>query len=299
MNAANRLAIKRFLKSYRVAMKSMFSPPVVALELTSRCNANCSMCWRKEVKRAHTDMDFDVFQKIVCDAGESGVRKYQLSFFGESTLYKELPEAIKFIKTSFPDAWITVNTNAADLDRELGERIVDSGLDQISISIDGNNAREYEEIRRGLKYDVLEANVKALRQLIDDKGAATEVTIRGLNLITHPLDASRFQEKWSAYADKVISRDEHDLIAERPEPLLHRLSPCPKVFSQSIVMVNGDLGLCAYDWHGQVVVGNATRKNIASLRRNFRLLGYQLLHLLGLKRILPLCKTCHYQMYYY
>lgn len=291
--------LKRTFVAYRAAFSTLFKPPVVAIELTNRCNAHCTMCWRDEVKRKHTDIPFDDFKTIVLRAGDKGARVFQLSFFGESTLYKELVEAIAFIKKHYSDSVVVLNTNGAYLNDQLANQIIDAGVDQVRISIDGNNAEEYEKIRVGLKYETVRENVIGLWNLIQEKKAATQLLVQGLDLKEYTLDKEKYVKDWTPYAHKIATREEHDLIAQKKEPLLHKLLPCPKVFSQSIIMVNGEATICAYDWHGEIVVGNAIEEPAKSIWNSSIHWKFKVLHLLGMKRSLPLCKDCTYQMYPY
>lgn len=93
--------MKNWSRAFQSARVLVKRPPIIAIELTNRCNAKCTMCWRDEVKRKHEDLDFEDFQKMVLKAGEAGNRVFQLSFFGESTLYEKLPEAVAFIKAEY------------------------------------------------------------------------------------------------------------------------------------------------------------------------------------------------------
>jgi hypothetical protein len=255
------------------------------------------MCWRDEVKRHHSDMTLDQFKTAIRNRAERGTRIFQLSFFGESTLYHHLIEALAFIKTSFPDAVVVLNTNGAYLTEALSTALIEGGLDQLRISIDGADAAAYERIRVGLKYHVVQENVHRIWDYIQRTGARTQLMIQGLNLASAPLTLAEYRATWGAFAHQIAVRDEHDLIALKPEPLFHKLAPCPKMFSQEVIMVDGGMALCAYDWHGNVVLGNVWNQPVSTLKQSLQKLVYRLGHLMGMKRLLPVCKSCTYQVF--
>jgi len=286
------------IRFYVSLIKNLFSKPVVAIELTNRCNAHCTMCWRDEVKRKHTDISFANFKTIVDKSIAQGVTKFQLSFFGESTLYHELAEAIAYIK-SHPNTWVTINTNAAYLTPEMTHDVLDAGIDLVKVSVDGNNAEEYEQIRIGLKYDKVRDHVKYLHSAIESGGHDCRIQIQGLHLEKFRIDEDVYTASWQPYAHDVIVREEHDLIAKRKEPLLHKLLPCPKITSQLIAMVDGNTSVCAYDWHGSTVTGNILTDSFNKIHYGRKRLWFIALHLMGLKRSIDLCSTCSYQIYRY
>ncbi len=283
--------------SYRITVGQVSAPSVLALELTNNCNSNCVMCGRESILRQRTYMNFDLFQEIVKDAKANGVQIFQLSFYGEPLLYPKMVEAVQHIHDQIEDATIVINTNATLLNKTLAKQLLDAGMSLFSISIDGNNKEEFEEIRVGLKWDVIRQNVMDLHALIQKHKYPAQVHIRGLNMEDYPLDAANFHALWSPYANEVFARDDHQLHRSQKESLAHRLYPCDKIFNQLIIMVDGRVTICAYDWEGQMSYGKFPNKSIKQLWRTQSLTKKRRLHLFGMKKTISFCKTCTYRAF--
>ncbi len=271
-------------------------PSHLVIELTAACNASCIMCDKQESLRAKSHMDYHLFKQIVIDAKKSNIKIFQLSFYGESLLYPKLVEAILYIRRLIPEAFITLITNGMLLTQKYAKKILDANIDSIVVSIDGNNKEEYERIRVGLKWDVLRENIINLRKLIDTNNYKTKIGIMGLNVNDMIIDKKLYKETWGEYFDTTFARNEHMLNDKHNEPIIHKLLPCKKLFSQMVIMTSGDVTRCDYDWEGKVVVGNIKNKTILELWTKSELSTIRLKHLLGLKRKLDLCNNCSYQM---
>ncbi len=110
------------------------SPLACGIYLTNQCNLRCEFCniWRKKAKAT---IDRDKALTLVRELGELGC--FYLSFVGgEPLLVPYLFDAIRAAKTS--DIHYThVVTNGQTLTKEVATEFSSTGLDEISISIDG------------------------------------------------------------------------------------------------------------------------------------------------------------------
>lgn len=122
------------------------------------CNLKCPMCYTitdefKEKVNAKL-VDFELYKKII-DEISGKVPALRLSLRGESTLHPKFIECIKYAKDKGIKE-ISTLTNGSKLDLDFFEKIVNAGIDWITISVDGLN-EEYEKIRKPLKFkDILE-----------------------------------------------------------------------------------------------------------------------------------------------
>jgi len=255
------------------------------------------MCGRGGVNRKRAYMDLNLFKQIIENARKEGIKVIQLSFYGEPLLYPELIEAVRYIKQEIPDATVVINTNASLLEKQLAKELLDAGMSLFSISIDGNNKSEYQQIRVGLKWDVIRKNVMDLHELINTNNYPAKVNIRGLNLKDFPLDEIRYKDTWSPYADRVFVRNDHYLYSLEKESLVHQLIPCNKIFNQMIIMVNGNVTICAFDWEGKMNYGRFPEKSIRQLWRTPSLLQKRRRHLWGMKKSIDFCAKCSYRAF--
>ncbi len=284
------------LSVFRNAVNIARRPLVVSLESSSRCNANCYMCERGKLDRSQTIMDFGLFQKAVDEANTAGVKVFQLSFYGECLLDPRLGEKLRYIRSTVPGAWTQIVTNGSLLTPERSRELLESGLSMIRISVDGNNAAEYEQIRPHLKYDKLLANIRTFRELRDANPAyQTVLSVAGLNLQRFPLDEAAYRAFWSRHADNVYVRNEHAIDLAGGETFLQKIVPCHKLFTVLPVLADGRHTACVFDWYADATCGDLKKESLREAWFSRRRTWYKVLHLLGLKKAVPVCRGCSYR----
>jgi hypothetical protein len=113
-------------------------------------------------------LNWDVFTRVVDEAGPSLVR---IDFFnyGEAFLHKRAVEMCEFIKTKFPHIYLYTSTNGLALNEEKARRLVHSGIDEVTFSIDGASQETYARYRQRGNFDLAIAN---LRAMADEKARA-------------------------------------------------------------------------------------------------------------------------------
>ena len=141
-------------------------PSRLYIECTAACNISCNQaCCAPETGITRTRqagmLDFDLFRRVVDEAGPSLVR---IDFFnyGEAFLHKRAIEMCEYIKTRFPHIYLYTSTNGLALTEAQARRLVHSGIDEVTFSIDGATAESYVKYRQRGKFDVAIANLRAM-----------------------------------------------------------------------------------------------------------------------------------------
>jgi radical SAM protein with 4Fe4S-binding SPASM domain len=120
-----------------------FRPLYVKIKLTWRCNLRCTVCnvWRQSRENRLT---LPVVSGLAEELAELGTEKVHLSG-GEALLYPPLMEAIPL----FAEKRMRVNltTNGTLLTPETAARLVESGIRNVSISLDGATPAVHDAIR--------------------------------------------------------------------------------------------------------------------------------------------------------
>ena len=145
-------------------------PSRMYIECTAACNISCTeACCAPETGITRTRqagmLDFDLFRRVVDEVGESLVR---IDFFnyGEAFLHKRAVEMCEYIKSRFPQIYLYTSTNGLALSEERARRLVHSGIDEVTFSIDGATQASYEQYRQRGKFDVA---IATLRAMADEK----------------------------------------------------------------------------------------------------------------------------------
>jgi hypothetical protein len=152
-------------------------PSRLYIECTAACNISCAQaCCAPETGITRTRqagmLDFDLFRKVVDEAGPALVR---IDFFnyGEAFLHKRAVEMCEYIKRTFPHIYLYTSTNGLAFNEEQVRRLVRTGIDEVTFSIDGATPESYATYRRRGDFD------KAIRNL---RFAADEKRITGADV---------------------------------------------------------------------------------------------------------------------
>jgi MoaA/NifB/PqqE/SkfB family radical SAM enzyme len=141
-------------------------PNRLYIECTAACNISCfQACCAPETGITRTReagmLDWDVFTRAVDEAGPSLVR---IDFFnyGEAFLHKRAVEMCEYIKTKFPQIFLYTSTNGLALTEDKARRLVHSGIDEVTFSIDGSSQDTYVKYRQRGNFDKALANLRAM-----------------------------------------------------------------------------------------------------------------------------------------
>jgi hypothetical protein len=141
-------------------------PNRLYIECTAACNISCfQACCAPETGITRTRqagmLDWDLFTRAVDEAGPTLVR---IDFFnyGEAFLHKRAVEMCEYIKTKFPHIYLYTSTNGLALNEEKARRLVHSGIDEVTFSIDGASQETYARYRQRGRFDVALATLRAM-----------------------------------------------------------------------------------------------------------------------------------------
>ncbi len=152
---ANYLA---FMASERRSAEVDYLPIRLDFENVSRCNFRCTMCtvseWPKGRRAA--DMALADFERLLDE--QVGLVEVKVQGLGEPTMQGEDYFAMIRLARS-RHIWVRTTTNASLLHlKDNHRKLVDSGVNEIQISIDGADAEVFQAIRRGAVFDRVIAN---------------------------------------------------------------------------------------------------------------------------------------------
>lgn len=119
-------------------------PRSLYVETTSRCNSLCQTCILTFGGReSPNDLTYDAFREIVDRF--PALERVVLHGIGEPLLVRELPAMIRHAKDR--GAHVLFNSNAITLTARWHAALVDAGLDEIRVSLDGSTPETYARVR--------------------------------------------------------------------------------------------------------------------------------------------------------
>jgi hypothetical protein len=145
-------------------------PTRLYVECTAACNISCfEACCAPETGITRTReagmLDVELFRRVVDEAGPSLVR---LDFFnyGETFLHKRAVEMCEYAKSRFPHVYLYTSTNGLAFTDDSVRRLVRSGIDEVTFSIDGATPESYVRYRQRGDFDKA---MRHLRAAVDEK----------------------------------------------------------------------------------------------------------------------------------
>ena len=148
----------------------------VTLNITSRCNSDCAMCFQNETF-PFQEMSIENIKYILSKIGKN---KQVVLFGGEPTVREDLFEIIKLIKESGNTP--IIYTNGLKLaDPDYVRKLKENGCNKVHISFDGFRENIYEQLRGDGKQ--LCIKLKALKNMekYNMKIFLSSVIVSGIN----------------------------------------------------------------------------------------------------------------------
>src|SRR6201991_1299454 len=138
------------------------TPPVcLYLEVTNRCNLLCETCPRTfETLEPAADMSWDLFTSIVDQVPD--VSRVVLHGVGEPMMVKALPRMIRYLKDR--GIYVLFNTNGTLLMPKKHQELIDTGLDELRVSLDAADAQSFLAVRGKNFFDRIVRNVRSLTE---------------------------------------------------------------------------------------------------------------------------------------
>ena len=147
-------------------------PRKLNIEVTTRCNLECTMCIRRVWNGESGDMTLETFQALVPVFPE--IETINAIGIGEPLLNENIFEMIRLGKEGLPShGTFSLTTNATLIDESIANRLVASGLDDLVVSIDGACAETYNNIRSGANFDDVLNKVELINKAKKNAGSQT------------------------------------------------------------------------------------------------------------------------------
>ena len=145
-------------------------PVCLYIETTNRCNLLCTTCPRTfEPLEPPADMGWNLFTRIVDQFPR--IARVVLHGVGEPMMVPLLPRMIRHLKNL--GTYVLFNTNGTLLTRRKGQELIDSGLDELRVSIDAAEPRAFAMVRGRDMFARITRNIRAFRAMQREQGVET------------------------------------------------------------------------------------------------------------------------------
>jgi len=288
------------------------TPYIVFLDPSDLCNFQCKFCPngdRERLKgingRNFGPMDFNLYKKFIDDLTKfpNKIKVLRLFKDGEPLLNKRFPDMVKYAKEKQIAEKIDTTTNASLLTNKLADALIDSGIDQINISIEGTTTEEYKDFTKcKINFDTFYSNIKYLYDnrkechiliKINEDEISEESKQRFLDLFGPISDGIYLEHTiscWPTFDLKNVNVNKDVGIYGQP---IKEVAVCPYVFYSIAINSNGDISVCFLDWERKLVIGNIKNSNIADIWNGEEMNNYRKLFLSGKRKSHEFCGQCN------
>ncbi|GER88615.1 hypothetical protein KDW_27770 [Dictyobacter vulcani] len=202
-------------------------PRSIYIEPTSRCNEFCQQCPRTLLSREEDrDLTFDDFRRIVDQFPV--LERVVLHGLGEPLLNKELPQMVRYLKDR--GTYVLFNSNGIALTAARGQALIDAGLDEYRLSMDGSTRETYAHVRGVDAFDKIWRNISAfikLQQAQDASKPAVSLWFTAMRENLHELpglvDKAAENGVREIYLQRLVYFEEG--LAASKQALFHRALP--------------------------------------------------------------------------
>lgn len=292
-------------------------PKVLRIEPTSLCNLKCIHCPTGTLNKNRGNMSNDTFSLIVenIKANLDFVKVVVLYHGGEPFLNKDFINMLKTIKDINESIFIKITSNGMLLTENDIKRIIESKLNAIYFSIDGNTPDENNLIRRGADYSKVVKNIKSLIKFKREMGAdLPKILVSNVQIVEKILVDEDFNEQTRIDPpefllkefDEELKNNEISLQSLYPivwpdmdiDPNLFKIQEitgkesnfCDSVINTMTIRWNGDVVPCCYDLTSQEILGNIHENSLDMIWNNDKYI--KLRELINKKLFSGICKDC-------
>jgi MoaA/NifB/PqqE/SkfB family radical SAM enzyme len=132
------------------------SPVEAYFEVANRCNSKCATCpLTFSPQESARQLSLDEFKELVRQLPD--LQRAVLQGIGEPLLNRDLAPMIAHLKSR--GVYVVFNTNAALLTRRRQVELVDSGLDELRVSLDSSTPETYLKVRGIPAFERVVANL--------------------------------------------------------------------------------------------------------------------------------------------
>jgi spiro-SPASM protein len=249
------------------------SPSYVEIELTGRCDLDCIFCFRKTLKTVHTEMEIDLFKKILRDMNYFKLPySICLGGSGEPMMHKNFFEILDIARDEKLIENIIIETNGILADGNYKNYLIsmnDKRLKTI-FNINGMDPESYKSIHNGDFFSTVFQNVTSIKDAVpfDD---TIYIQIMKINETEQFLD--KFYDFWEKYKIQIILQKQNTFIGRIKDRTYSDLSPlertpCWHLQRDFNILSDGRVMFCKQDVNGDLARGNLNNDSISQIFAN-------------------------------
>lgn len=323
-NLVSKLTFRRLVNAFKIGWSFQYSkitgkakvkglPISLTIEPTTACNLGCPECpsGLKQFTRPEGNIKQEFYKTIINQVADHA---YYLNFYfqGEPFINPDFLEMVNY--AHHKKMYTATSTNAHFLNEENAKKTIESGLDRLTISIDGITQEVYESYRKKGKLDkVLEGTKNILKwkkelqsktpyvifqflvvkpnehQIEEAKQLAKELGVDEIRFKTAQVynykkgnELIPSIEKYSRYRKQ---KDETYALKNK------MLNECWRMWSSCVITWDGKIVPCCFDKDAKHQIGELKEKSLKEIWRSEKYNQFRSAILTN-RQTIDICQNC-------
>lgn len=247
------------------------------IETISRCNLKCPMCIHSVGYEHTADMTENLFDRIIKEIKAMRIPSIAMNMTNEPLLDKSIINRIAKIAQVDCVVDILMNTNGVLLNKQNGEKLLDSGLTRLLIGFDAYSKNTYEKVRVGSNYEKVLHNILDFLELKEKLNK--NIPVVRMSFVKTSQNEHEVQEWFDFWKDKVdyVSIQEYltpvlndsglSLVPKnsKRKELKGEAITCKQPFERVTIIGNGDVLPCCSHFSTQMPIGNINNDSLLTI----------------------------------
>lgn len=268
-------------------------PLFIDVEVTSACNLRCPFCattFRGSMIKKGL-MSFETCKKIIDEGTENNLYGVKFNIRGEPLLHPQIHEFVRYAKQKgLIDVYF--NTNAMLLNDDMARKLIDAGLDRLSISFEGYTKEVYEKNRVGADFETVLSNIENIQSLKKRLGVRyPRIRVQTVMLPEVDNTFAEYKNFWAGRADEVGYLDYKEMKVKK-KGIVYPWA-CPQIWQRMAVLWDGTILPCNHDDNGLLAIGNVNDVTIKKAWLSEELQGIRHKHRNGIAHEISACDGCY------
>lgn len=237
-------------------------PNRILLEITSRCNYNCRMCPRQNLKRPKIDMDKNLCFKVLNELDENGVEGVWLFHLGEPIIHPDWKKIVEYAGNKKGIHMLWFSTNGYAFDRDCADYVLKSNITFMNFSLHGTNAETYGYVSPKENYQTVRKNFDYLLRKKKELGKGPIFHIQMIDQEGTRDNINEFLETFYDSGEIVsintleyvnLPNNRYGLKRARP-PIVKKCTRLSR--GDCFIVSNGDVQPCDAAYNSEILLGN-------------------------------------------
>lgn len=283
----------RSFRHFRKHSAALSFPSTLQIQTQSFCNGECPIC-PYSVLRAKQEqgiMTQELFEKVAHQvAEEPSMCTIWFTLQNDPLLDKRIFQWIKYFKSLNQQKRAILVTNGELINEFKLEEIIQSGLDELIISLNAHTERTFNMINKGMEYKKVIENINLLLSNVTMKSrikisfVLTRDNEREIHEAIHYWSKKGVKTRLMYLTNRAGTLENYhyhnSTVEPRIYPWLHPwsikrrlyvyykkniLKRCSRAFYLMCILFNGDVILCCEDWSKRPIIGNVNHDSLRSV----------------------------------